>query len=93
MSNVWLRRLEIWIRAYQGNHVAQAAAQAAVASSASVAAFILGPIVGGLSDAYGRKPMMIMACVLSTVMSALITWRPTVPVLLARQVLMSLSNE
>jgi MFS family permease len=73
--------------------VAQAAAQAGVASAASVAAFILGPIVGGLSDAHGRKPMMIMACVISTIMSALITWRPTVPILLARQILMSLSNE
>jgi MFS family permease len=86
-------RLEIWIRAYKGDHVGQTAAQAAVASAASVAAFVLGPIVGGLSDAHGRKPMMLMACVLSTIMSALITWRPTVPVLLARQLLMSLSNE
>ena len=71
--------LEIWIRAYAGDHVAQNAAQAAVASASSAVALCLGPICGGLSDAYGRKPMMLVAQVVSTIVSALIAYAQTWP--------------
>ena len=48
--------LEIWIRAFAGNHAAQASAQAAAASAAAIVAFICNPLVGAVSDAVGRRP-------------------------------------
>ena len=83
--------MEIWMRAYAGDPAGQANAQAIVGSLSSAVAFVSTPIVGGLSDAYGRRSMMLMGQLTSTVISALMTWRPTVPVLVVRHVFMYLT--
>ena len=84
--------MEIWLRAYPGDPAGQANAQAIVGSLSSVVAFISTPIVGGLSDAYGRRSMMLMGQLSSIVISALMAWRPNVPVLVVRQIFMYITS-
>lgn len=54
---------QIWLNAFAGDFAGQARAQGTLESISGILGFMIGPILGGLSDAYGRRPLMIM-CVL-----------------------------
>ena len=71
---------------------AQARAQGSLESIAGVLGFIVSPILGGLSDAMGRRPLMIMSPCFSVLTNILITWRPTVGSLVVRRLLMPFSS-
>jgi DHA1 family tetracycline resistance protein-like MFS transporter len=83
---------EIWLRAYAGDFAAQAGAQGALESISGVIDFVVSPILGGLSDAIGRKPLMVMSPAFSVATSALLTFRPTVSSLVVRRLLMCFSS-
>ena len=84
--------MEIWMREYGGDYAGQAAAQGMLESVAGVLSFVIGPILAGVSDSIGRRPLMIMAPGFSVAVSALIAWRPTVQSLKIRRMLMAFSS-
>jgi MFS family permease len=45
-------------------------------SASGLVAFLVSPSFGSLSDAFGRKPFLLLWPVASTVLSALVAWRP-----------------
>ena len=51
---------QIWLNAFAGDFAGQARAQGNLESISGILGFIVSPILGGLSDAYGRRPLMIM---------------------------------
>ena len=65
---------QIWLNAFAGDFAGQARAQGNLESISGILGFIVGPILGGLSDAYGRRPLMIM-CVLRCLVLQLTTHR------------------
>ena len=83
---------EIWLRAYAGDFAAQARMQGYLESIAGVIDFVISPLFGGLSDAIGRKPLMVMAPCFSLCTSVLLTLRPTVGSLAVRRLLMCFSS-
>ena len=84
--------MEIWMREYGGDYAGQAAAQGMLESVAGVLSFVIGPILAGVSDSIGRRPLMIMALGFSVAVSTLIAWRPTVQSLKIRRMLMAFSS-
>ena len=52
---------EIWFRAFGDDFGAQARVRSAVESLCGIAAFDLNPLVGGMSDAFGRKRVMMVS--------------------------------
>ena len=54
--------------------------------------FAFNPVLGGLSDALGRKPLMTMSPVFSTLTGSLLTWSPSVWALAVRRFFMPLSS-
>lgn len=84
---------EIWFRAYAGDFAAQVAAQSLVESCAGAFGFLLNPIAGGLSDAFGRKRVMLVSPVFMMISAALLAWRPTVLMLTVRRFIMPLSSQ
>ena len=73
---------QIWLNAFEGDFAGQARAQGNLESISGILGFMVGPILGGLSDAYGRRPLMIM-CVLHCLAPQQITHRPFQLVILA----------
>ena len=51
---------QIWLNAFAGDFAGQARVQGNLESISGILGFIVSPILGGLSDAYGRRPLMIM---------------------------------
>lgn len=84
---------EIWFRAYDGDFAAQVAAQSLLESCAGAFGFLLNPIAGGLSDAFGRKRVMLVSPIFMMISASLIAWRPTVLMLTIRRFLMPLSSQ
>ena len=56
-----LSEQQIWLDAYSGDFGAQARAQGLLESVSGILGFILNPILGGISDSMGRKPLMNFA--------------------------------
>ena len=83
---------QIWINAFAGDFAGQALMQGNVESAGGVLGFILTPVLGGLSDAIGRRPLMIMSPCISVLTNIMIVWRPTIYSLTARRLLMPLSS-
>ena len=54
---------QIWLNAFAGDFAGQARVQGNLESISGILGFIVSPILGGLSDAYGRRPLMIMCVV------------------------------
>lgn len=63
-----------------------------VLSAAGVLTFAFNPVLGGLSDAFGRKPIMTMSPVFGTLTGSLLTWSPSVWALVVRRFFMPLSS-
>jgi DHA1 family tetracycline resistance protein-like MFS transporter len=57
-----------------------------------VLTFAFNPVLGGLSDALGRKPLMTMSPVFSCLTGSLLTWSPSVWALVVRRFFMPLSS-
>ena len=76
----------------KGDYAAQVAAQSLLESTASAFGFILNPLAGTLSDALGRKPVMLVSPVFMCVSCALSTRYPTVWMVAVRRFLMPLSS-
>ena len=87
-----LSEQEIWNDAYSGDFGAQAQAQGLLESASSVFSFVLNPILGGVSDSVGRKPLMNMAPCVSVVSCTIMGLRPGVPALVMRRFCSPLSN-
>ena len=56
---------EIWIRHFAGNFGANARMNATLQSISGVISFVINPIIAAITDAYGRRGMMIVGMVLS----------------------------
>ena len=76
----------------KGDYAAQVAAQSLLESTASAFGFILNPLAGTLSDALGRKPVMLVSPIFMCVSCALSTRYPTVWMVAVRRFLMPLSS-
>ena len=61
---------EIFTRHYATNFAQNAKTQALVQSVAGVVGLALNPVIAGLTDAYGRRPMMLFSQVASLLMCA-----------------------
>jgi MFS family permease len=83
---------EIWHRAFPGDLPALAQQQALLASAARVSSFVLNPILGAFSDAWGRKPIMLLSPLFQGATALLVVWRPTVMMLAVRAFFMPLSK-
>lgn len=68
---------ELWIRHYSGDFAAQAKTVGNTRSAASALGFILTPIFAGLTDAYGRKPVLLLASVASVLKNVIVVVSPT----------------
>jgi predicted MFS family arabinose efflux permease len=87
-----LSEQEIWLEAFSGDFAAQARAQGLLESASGILSFVLNPILGGVSDSFGRKPLMNFAPVVSTFSCSLMAMRPGVPALVFRRFCSPLSN-
>ena len=87
-----LSEQEIWLEAYGGDFAAQARAQGLLESASGILGFVLNPLLGGVSDSFGRKPLMNFAPMVSTFSCGLMAWRPGVPALVFRRFCSPLSN-
>ena len=83
---------QIWLNAFAGDYAGQARVQGNLESISGILGFIVSPIIGGLSDAYGRRPMMIMSPCFSVMTNILIVSSPTVSSLVVRRLLMPFSS-
>ena len=61
-------------------------------SLSGVIDFVISPVLGGLSDAIGRRPLMVMTPIFSVLTSLLLTARPTVGSLSLRRLTMCFSS-
>ena len=68
---------ELWIRYYNGDFAAQAKTVGNTRSAASMLGFILTPIFAGLTDAYGRKPVLLLASVASVIKNVIVVLSPS----------------
>ena len=84
---------DIWFTAFGSNFAGMARAQGTLSSIAGAVGFVIGPLLGGVSDAYGRRPLMVLSQALSAAVGVLITIRPSIPMLVVRQLLMPVSSE
>jgi nitrate/nitrite transporter NarK len=52
---------QLWLNFFAGNTVAFAVSRGKLMPAIHLISFIVTPIMGGLSDTFGRKPMMLFA--------------------------------
>eukprot|EP01047_Picozoa_sp_COSAG01_P041572 COSAG01_NODE_3575_length_5917_cov_239.201100_2_plen_305_part_00 len=83
---------QIWLNHFAGDFSRQALVQGNVESVAGMLGFVITPILGGLSDAIGRRPLMIMSPCISVLTNIMIVCYPTVYSLSVRRLLMPLSS-
>jgi DHA1 family tetracycline resistance protein-like MFS transporter len=83
---------QIWLNAFAGDFAGQARVQGNLESIAGILGFLVSPILGGLSDALGRRPLMIMSPCFSVLTNILIVSSPTVSSLVVRRLLMPFSS-
>jgi hypothetical protein len=76
-----LSEQEIWLEAFSGDFAAQARAQGLLESASGILSFVSNPLLGGVSDSFGRKPLMNFAPVVSTFSCSLMALSPGVPAL------------
>ena len=58
----------------------------------SLADFVIGPLLGGIADAWGRKFLMLIAPTLQGIFRAAIALRPSVPLFVAFQMVQGVTN-
>jgi DHA1 family tetracycline resistance protein-like MFS transporter len=68
---------ELWIRYYNGDFAAQAKTVGNTRSAASMLGFVLTPIFAGLTDAHGRKPVLLLASVGSVIKNVIVVLSPS----------------
>ena len=83
---------QIWLNAFAGDFAGQARVQGNLESLSSMIGFVVSPVLGGLSDAIGRRPLMLMSPCFSVATNILIVCSPTVPSLVVRRLLMPFSS-
>lgn len=87
-----LSEQEIWLEAYNGDFAAQARAQGLLESASGILGFVLNPLLGAVSDSFGRKPLMNFAPIVSTFSCSLMAWKPGIPALVVRRFCSPLAN-
>eukprot|EP01051_Picozoa_sp_SAG22_P005311 SAG22_NODE_311_length_12629_cov_20.911891_6_plen_432_part_00 len=83
---------QMWLNAFAGDYAGQARFQGNMESIAGILGFAITPVLAGLSDAVGRRPLMIMSPCFSVLTNIMIVARPTVGVLAVRRMLMPFSS-
>ena len=83
---------QMWLNAFAGDYAGQARFQGNLESAAGILGFAITPVLAGLSDAIGRRPLMIASPCFSVLSNILIVARPTVGSLAVRRLLMPLSS-
>ena len=68
---------ELWLLIYNGDFAAQARTVGSTRSAAAALGFLLTPVFAGLTDAFGRKPVLMLASVVSIVQNLMVALSPT----------------
>lgn len=83
--------MQIWLKHYKGDYVAQATMQSNLMAMSSALAMFINPIVSNLMDVLGRKPVMIGSLAVATFSRAMVAMKPASNALILESVLMPLA--
>ena len=78
---------ELMLRAFAGDFAGQARLQSVLASVSSLLGFFIGPLIGAMSDAIGRKPVMLCAPAIAAFKAAGLILRPGMTMVVLSQLL------
>jgi MFS family permease len=83
---------QLWINLYAGNTVALGVIRGQLYSLSQILGFFITPMLGGLSDSFGRRPVLIIGSILYQIATAtVLLTKASLPGLVAYEIIMPIA--